>query len=258
MKNNNVQVYFIGAGPGDPDLITIKGRSLIERADLVLYAGSLVPSEMVTCAKKDAIVMDSSGMTLGETHAHIVKTVKDNNGMVARVHTGDPSLYGAIHEQINLLERDGISYEIVPGVSVAFAAAARARLSFTLPESAQSLILTRVSGKTHMPEKEALRLLASHGCSMAIYLSAGNAEKIKEELLSGGYDENTRIFVGYRIGWPDEKTFFSTLSTLTEDVKNANIKRQAVFLVCPHRENIPPSRLYDQQFSHGFRKADKK
>jgi precorrin-4/cobalt-precorrin-4 C11-methyltransferase len=257
MKNNNVQVYFIGAGPGDPDLITIKGRILVEQADLVLYAGSLVPASMVTCAKKNALVMDSSGMTLDETHRHIVKTVKDNNGMVARLHTGDPTLYGAIHEQINLLERDGISYKIVPGVSVAFAAAARARLSFTLPEHAQSLILTRVSEKTHMPEKEALRLLASHRCSMAIYLSATSTEKIKEELISGGYDENTRIFVGYRIGWPDEKIFFSTLSTLVEDVKNANIKRQTVFLVCPHQDNVPPSRLYDRQFSHGFRKADK-
>ena len=137
MKKKRCQVYFVGAGPGDPDLITVKGRKCIERADLVLYAGSLVPKELVACAGEDAKVVDSSSMTLKETHAMMIETIR-SGGTVARVHTGDPSLYGAVKEQMVLLDRDGVNYEIIPGVTVAFAAAAAARVSFTLPEKVQS------------------------------------------------------------------------------------------------------------------------
>ncbi|RLB13792.1 MAG: cobalt-precorrin-4 C(11)-methyltransferase, partial [Deltaproteobacteria bacterium] len=169
-KGKQAKVYFIGAGPGDPELMTVKGQRLIREADLVLYAGSLVPRAVVACAKKGAKVADSSSMTLDQTHALLMETVR-RGGTTARVHTGDPSLYGAIREQILLLERDGVEYEVVPGVSVAFAAAARAGISFTLPEITQTLILTRIEGKTPVPEKEHLKKLSAHGCSIAIYLS---------------------------------------------------------------------------------------
>ncbi|RLB13952.1 MAG: precorrin-4 C(11)-methyltransferase, partial [Deltaproteobacteria bacterium] len=240
-KQNRCKVYFIGAGPGDPELITVKGQRLIREADLVLYAGSLVPKEVVACAKKGARVMDSSSMTLDQTHTLIMETVQAG-GNVARVHTGDPSLYGALREQVFLLDRDGVEYEVVPGVSVAFAAAARAGISFTLPEITQTLILTRIEGKTPVPARERLKALANHGCSLAIYLSAWDTRTMVEELVSGGYPEDTLVFTGYRIGWPDEAGFFSTLSDLTGEVEKRGIKQQAVFLILPGQERSSFSR----------------
>jgi precorrin-4/cobalt-precorrin-4 C11-methyltransferase len=214
------QVYFIGAGPGDPELITVKGQKCIQNADLVLYAGSLVPKEVVACAKEDAEVVDSSSMTLDETHAMILETIR-SGGMVARVHTGDPSLYGAIKEQMTLLDRDGISYEVIPGITVAFAAAAAARVSFTLPEKTQSLIFARLEGRTPVPEKESLKELARSG---------------------------------YRIGWPDQWLITTSISLLARDVKQAGINKQAVFLILPGQQDDPIfSRLYSRDFSHGFR-----
>ncbi|RLB37256.1 MAG: precorrin-4 C(11)-methyltransferase [Deltaproteobacteria bacterium] len=248
------KVYFIGAGPGDQDLITVKGRKRIQEADLVLYAGSLVPVEVVACAKEGAKVVDSSSMTLDQTHSAIMKTV-GSGGMVARVHTGDPSLYGAVREQARLLERDGVDYEIIPGVSVAFATAARAAISFTLPENTQTLILTRTGGKTPVPEREQLSDLASHGCSLAIYLSAWNTGGMVQQLLSGGYPGDTPVVVGYRVGWPDEEIFHTTLWDLVRDVKKRGIRRQAVFLVLPGQGRNARSHLYDPAFTHGFRKG---
>lgn len=246
------KVYFIGAGPGDPDLITVKGQKCIQEADLVLYAGSLVPVGVVGCAKEGAKVVDSSSMTLDQTHAAIMKTV-GSGGMVARVHTGDPSIYGAVREQARLLDQDGVDYEIIPGVSVAFAAAARAGISFTLPESTQTLILTRTGGRTPVPKRERLRDLASHGCSLAIYLSAWNTDGMVGELLLGGYPKDTLVVVGYRVGWPDEEIFHTTLWDLVQDVKRRRIRRQAVFLVLPGQGVNACSHLYDPAFTHGFR-----
>ena len=254
-KGKQAKVYFIGAGPGDPELMTVKGQRLIREADLVLYAGSLVPRAVVACAKKGAKVADSSSMTLDQTHALLMETVR-RGGTTARVHTGDPSLYGAIREQILLLKRDGVEYEVVPGVSVAFAAAARAGISFTLPEITQTLIVTRIEGKTPVPARERLKALANHGCSLAIYLSAWDTRTMVEELVSGGYPEDTLVFTGYRIGWPDEDGFFSTLSDLTGEVEKRGIKQQAVFLILPGQESPSFSRLYDPGFSHGFRKGE--
>lgn len=253
-KRKQGKVSFIGAGPGDPELITIKGQRRIKEADLVLYAGSLVPGAVVACSKEGAKVVDSSSMTLEQTHGLIMETVR-TGGMVARVHTGDPSLYGAFREQVFLLNRDGVEYEVVPGISVVFAAAARAGISFTLPEITQTLILTRMEGKTPVPEKERLKDLAAHECSLAIYLSAWNTQAMVEELISGGYPEDTLVFTGYRIGWSDEKGFFSRLSDLPEGVKKREITRQAVFLVLPGQKGPGRSRLYDPGFSHGFRKG---
>ncbi|HDM78767.1 MAG TPA: precorrin-4 C(11)-methyltransferase [Deltaproteobacteria bacterium] len=247
-------VYFIGAGPGDPELITVKGQKIIRQADLVLYAGSLVPKEVVSCAKEEARVVDSSSMTLGEIHALIVETVS-SGGIVARVHTGDPSLYGATKEQMLLLDKEGIAYEVIPGVTAAFAAAAAAKVSFTVPEKCQSLIFTRLEGRTRVPETEKLEYLAKHRTSMAIYLSASDVEGLQNRLLAGGYPPDTVVVVGYRIGWPDQVVIRTQISNLAESVEKNGIRRQAVFLVLPAQEKeSPSSRLYSNDFTHGFRK----
>jgi len=254
MVKNKCQVYFVGAGPGDPELLTIKGQKVIKQSDLVLYAGSLVPKKVVDVAKKGAQVVDSSSMNLEETHALMMETVKAG-GTVARVHTGDPSLYGAVKEQMILLDREGIGYEVIPGVTVAFAAAAAAKISFTLPEKTQTLIFTRLSGRTPVPDQEQLRDLARHKTSLAIYLSASNTERIVEELISAGYAEDTHIIMAYRVGWPDEMILSSPLSELAQTVKDRDINRQAVFLVLPGQDEEETfSKLYSPDFGHGFRK----
>lgn len=254
MTQEKVQVYFVGAGPGDPELITVRGRRMIREADLVLYAGSLVPRKVVACARPDARVEDSSSMTLEQTHALISETVRAG-GLVARVHTGDPSLYGATREQMILLERDGISFRVIPGVTSAFAAAAAAGISFTLPEKTQSLILTRMSGRTPVPPGERIKEMARHRSSMAIYLSAGDPERLVHELRLGGFPGDTVVVAAYRVGWPDERILRATLDTLAETVSRENISRQAVFLVLPGQEGeTASSRLYSPDFYHGFRK----
>ncbi len=254
MTEQDVQVYFVGAGPGDPELITVRGRRVIREADLVLYAGSLVPRELVACARAEAEVVDSSPLTLEETHALMLGTVRAG-GRVARVHTGDPSLYGAVREQMILLERDGVACRVIPGVTVAFAAAAAAGVSFTLPERTQSLIITRMAGRTPVPERERLQEMARHGTSMAVYLSAGDAEGVVKELRQGGYPAGTPVVVAFRVGWPGERILGATLDTLQETVAREGITRQAVFLVLPGQdEETAFSRLYSREFAHGFRK----
>ncbi|MBU3950373.1 MAG: precorrin-4 C(11)-methyltransferase [Proteobacteria bacterium] len=247
-------VSFIGAGPGDPELITVKGQKRISEADLILYAGSLVPKELITDVKGSAKIIDSSGMTLDETHLMILETVR-NGGTVARVHTGDPSLYGAIKEQILLLDKDGIAFEIIPGVTVAFAAAAAAKISFTLPEAVQTLIFTRLGGRTPVPETQRLKYLAKHMASIAVYLSSENPEKMVEELIDGGYPNDTPVIIAHRVGWPDERIISTRLESVVSETKNAEIKRQAVFLILPGQDKESAfSKLYDPKFSHGFRK----
>ena len=255
MYKKQSRVYFIGAGPGDPELVTVKGQRLIKEADLVLYTGSLVPRAVVSCAGTDARIVDSSSMTLKQIHAMILETVR-SGGMVARVHTGDPSLYGALGEQIALLDREKIPYEVVPGVTAAFAAAASAKLSFTQPEKVQTLILTRMDGRTQVPSRERLRELSRHKAALAIYLSAADPEKMADALLAGGYPRETPVVIGHKVGWPDEQVMMTRISGLSKAVRRTGIYRQAVFLVLPGQEGDPVfSRLYDPEFSHGFRSA---
>ena len=251
-------VYFIGAGPGDPELLTIKAQRLIQDADLILYAGSLVPREILTWAKEDAEIMDSSGMTLEQTHAALVQAAGRGH-TAARVHTGDPSLYGAILEQMRLLQQDKIAYEVVPGITAAFAAAAKAAISFTVPERTQTLIFTRMSGRTPVPEKERLRDLAGHRCSLAIYLSTSLVQSMVQELQVGGLPDSTPVCVGSSIGWPGEALFWTDLGHLQDQVERTGLTRQAVFLVLPGQETkqTPESRLYSSDFSHGYRQAGK-
>ncbi len=248
------KVYFIGAGPGDPELITLKGYRIIKNADVVIYAGSLVSKEIIKDVKHNAEIIDSSSLNLYETH-NIIKEAILKKKLVARVHTGDPSIYSAIKEQIYLLEQDNIPYEIIPGVTSAFALAAKSTITLTVPQKTQTLIITRVEGRTPMPEEEKLKKLAKHKASLAIYLSANMTERIKQDLIEGGYEEDTPVIVGYKVSWPDEKIFITSIKKLSEDIKKHNIKRQAVFLVVPGlKGEITFSKLYDPNFSHGFRK----
>jgi len=251
------KVYFIGAGPGDPELLTVKGQRLISEADLVLYAGSLVPAEVVAGAKAGATVADSAPLNLEETHGLMMETVRAG-GTVARVHTGDPSLYGAIREQMELLDRDGVTYAVVPGVTAGFAAAAAAMKSYTVPEVTQTLIFTRLAGKTPVPEAEDLRKLAAHGSAMCIYLSAGNPEGIQTELLAGGLAESTLVVMAYRVGWPEEKVVETELGQLAVAARENDFVRQTVFLILPGQgiedAGTAKSLLYDDTFKHMYRK----
>lgn len=225
-------------------------------ADLVLYAGSLVPRGVVSCAKEGAKVQDSSSMTLEEIHEAVMDAVR-SGGKVARVHTGDPSLYGAVKEQMELLERDRVPYQVIPGVTAGFAAAAAAKVSLTMPEATQTVIFTRAAGRTPVPDKEELRSLAAHQCTMVIYLSASRVDEVARALEDGGYPPDTTVVVGHRIGWEDETILVTTLPRLAEQVKDKGIKRQAVFLVLPGEERGVRSRLYDRAFSHGFRQGER-
>jgi precorrin-4/cobalt-precorrin-4 C11-methyltransferase len=254
------QVWFIGAGPGAEDLITLRGHRLIAEADLVLYAGSLVPVETVSHAKSNAVLRDSSSMTLDETHALIKKfALRGQN--TARVHTGDPSLYGALLEQTRLLDRDSIAWSVVPGVTAAFAAAAVAGQSLTLPIARQTLVLTRLPGKTVVPHAESLRALAVTGAALAIYLSAEQARELQTELLAVGLDPATKIIVGHRVTWPDETVETARLDKLADFMRHRNFSRQVVFLVLPgetldpNAEPAASSRLYAPGFTHAFRKS---
>ncbi|MGE4298287.1 MAG: precorrin-4 C(11)-methyltransferase [Desulfovibrionaceae bacterium] len=248
-------VYFIGAGPGDPELITVKGSRLIGEADLVLYAGSLVPPAVVAHAKPGARVIDSAPLNLDETHALLVETARAG-GMAVRVHTGDPSLYGAMREQMRLLDAEGIGYEVVPGVTAAFAAAATAGLSLTVPERSQTVILTRTPGRTPMPEGERLRDLARHRCALAIYLSAADPDPMVAELRAGGLSAATPVLAAYRVGWPDEATYPTTLGGLCATVREHGLTRQTLFLVLPGEDGAAHfSKLYAPDFAHGFREV---
>ncbi len=248
------KVYFIGAGPGDPELLTLKAINILKKADMVIYASSLVPEKVIlSFVREDCEIISSAELILEEIHDKIKHGVK-NGKIVARVHTGDPSIYGAIHEQIYLLNKDGIEYEIIPGVSSAFATAAKAKVSFTLPEATQTLIITRLSGRTKVPAKENFKDLAAHNCSLAIYLSSSMAEDVAKGCIEAGYKEDTLVVIGYRIGWDDEKIIFSSLKDLQRDVEKNSIKRQAIFLVLPNQDQVFFSKLYDKRFSHGFRR----
>ena len=258
------QVWFIGAGPGAADLITLRGARLIAAADLVLYAGSLVPQEVIGHAKIGATLRDSSNMTLEETHA-LIRQFALRGQNVARVHTGDPALYGALLEQTRLLDREGIAWSVTPGVSAAFAAAASAGQSLTLPETRQTLVITRLPGKTPMPENENLRALAATGAALAVYLSAEHAAELQSELLAAGLSPDAKVIIGHRVSWPDESIAAAPLSELAEFVRGRKLSRQTMFLILPG-ESINPhtkeasdpgtvSRLYAAEFEHGFRRS---
>lgn len=245
-------VYFIGAGPGDPDLITVKGRKILERADMIIYAGSLVPEAVIACRKKECVVHNSAGMDLDQ----IIDAIRDgvSRGMtVARVHTGDPSIYGAVREQADELDKLSISYEIIPGVSSFTAAAAALGREFTMPGVSQTVICTRMEGRTPVPEKESLDSLASHRASMSIFLSAHLADAVVEKLRVH-YPAETPVAVVQKATWEDQKIVIGTLADIVQKIKEEKIESTALILVGDFLGNAAErSLLYDRNFSHGFR-----
>ncbi|WP_341247087.1 precorrin-4 C(11)-methyltransferase [Nereida ignava] len=248
-------VYFIGAGPGDPDLLTLKAQRIINRCPVCLYAGSLVPEAVVGEAPADARVMDTAPMTLEDTHAEILAAHKAGQD-VARVHSGDPSLYGAIAEQIRLLRRDGIDYEIIPGVPAYAAAAAALGQELTIPEIGQSIVLTRMSMKsTSMPAGETLENFAKTGTTLAIHLAIRNLREIERQLIPY-YGEDCPVVVAYRASWPDQLFIRGTLSDIREKVRAAKITRTALIMVGPvlgEVKDFKDSALYDPATPHVLR-----
>ena len=253
-------IIFVGAGPGDPDLITVKGQKALAAADLVVYAGSLVPEAVLKWARPEAERINSAGMHLDQILAAMADAQRQGKRVV-RLHTGDPSLYGAIYEQMAELERRDIPYEVIPGVTAAFAAAATLGIEFTLPEVSQTLILTRMAGRTPVPEAESLRALAAHRASMAIYLSMSLIGRVAE-ILQEAYGPSATCAVVYRASHPDEQVIVTQLKDLAQQVAAAGIERQAVILVgrvldVGKDELKHKSKLYDREFEHGYRAGKK-
>lgn len=253
--DKNILVHFVGAGPGAVDLITVRGMRLLENADVVIYAGSLVNKELLSYCK-DAKIYNSATMTLDEVIA-VIKESVEAGLQVVRLHTGDQSVYGAVKEQMRELDSLSISYDSCPGVSAAFGAAATLNLEYTLPDISQTLIITRVEGKTAVPERESIRSLAAHKASMAIYLSTGLLDKLAAELIAGGYDGSTRAALIYKATWPEEQSFVCTIDTLSSVAKENGIKKTAIVLVGDviATSDFDKSRLYAPDFTTEFRKG---
>lgn len=248
-------ISFVGAGPGDVDLITVKGRRLLEKADVVIYAGSLVSREHLTFCKKGCKFYDSASMTLEEVIEVMEREYRQGKSIV-RLHTGDPSIYGAIKEQMDLLKERGIEYEVVPGVSSFTASCAAIKGEFTLPGISQTIIITRLEGRTPVPNTESLELLAAHKASMAIFLSVGNMERAVKKLKQGYGRSDVPVAVVYKATWEDQKVIIGTLDDIAQKVKDHGIKNFAMILVGDFiNGKYERSRLYDPSFSHGFRRA---
>lgn len=252
-----MRVYIIGAGPGDPKLLTLRGAELIGSCPVVLYTGSLVPREVLAHARPDADVRDSSGMTLDEIMA-VLQAAHAADQDVARVHTGDPSIFGATAEQMRRMEEAGIEYTIIPGVSSFCAAAAALGKELTLPELSQTVILTRAEGRTPMPDGEKLDQLASHGATLVLFLSITLLKQVVREI-EPAYGSDCPVAVVHRASWPDEQIIQGTLADIVDKVKAAGIRTQSLVMVgrVLTATDFAPSRLYAADFHHGYRKRKK-
>ncbi len=252
-------VYFIGAGPGAADLITVRGLSLLQKADCVIYAGSLVNKELLLNCKKECALYDSAKMSLEEV-IDAIKKSSPKEKVVVRLHSGDPCIYGAIREQMDILDSCGIPYESVPGVSSFCAAAASLGIEYTLPDVSQSVIITRAAGRTPVPERESIRSYAMHKATMVVFLSTSLVEDLQRELLAGGYSEDTPAAVVYKASWKEEKKMVCTVATLSKTVRDAGIKNSALMIIgdCVTHKNYMKSKLYDETFSTEFRMAKTK
>ena len=249
-------VYFVGAGTGAVDLITVRGMRLLEKADVIIYAGSLVNPELLQYANKDCEIHDSAKLTLEEVLI-VMQKAEVEGKITVRLHTGEPSIYGAVREQMDELDRLGISYESCPGVSACFGAAASLNLEYTLPGISQSLIITRMEGRTKVPEKESIQSFAAHQASMAIYLSTGMLKELSERLVAGGYRKETPAALVYKATWPEEEAYICTIETLYDTAKEHGITKTALVLVGDviTHQNYKKSRLYAADFSTDFRQA---
>lgn len=248
-------ISFIGAGPGAADLITVRGKALLEQAGMIVYAGSLVNPALLEYAPQDCHIYNSASMTLEEVIAVMEQGVNEGRSVV-RLHTGDPSIYGAIREQMDILTSKGIPFEVVPGVSSFCGAAAALGAEYTLPGVSQTVILTRMAGRTPVPQGQDIRSLAAHGASMAIFLSAGMLEALQAELLAGGYHAETPAALVYKATWPDERIVRGTVGTLPQMGKESGVQKTALILVGDFLgDEYERSLLYHPAFAHGFRGA---
>ncbi|CAK8716309.1 precorrin-4 C(11)-methyltransferase [Candidatus Electrothrix laxa] len=254
MRVMSTPVVFLGAGPGDPELITLKGRRLLDEADVIVYAGSLVNPALLD--KVQAEIHDSAGMTLDEVLAVLIATSREGKKAV-RLHTGDPAIYGAIREQMQRLDTENIPYEVVPGVSSALAAAAALQAELTVPEVTQTVIFTRQAGRTPVPEQESLRKLAAIQASMCIFLSISMMDKVVGELTGGGYPKDTPIAVVEKASWPDQHIVRGTLADIADKIKVSAIRKTAMIVVGRALSDDPTaaSKLYDAGFSHEYRSS---
>ena len=250
-------VHFVGAGSGAPDLITVRGQRLLQEADVVIYAGSLVNPALLEVTKPGCEIHDSAKMTL-EQVIEVVRKAEAEGKTTVRLHTGDSSIYGAVREQFDQLEAMGVEYDVTPGVSAFCGAAAALRAEYTLPDVSQTVIITRAAGKTPVPERESIRSLAAHKATMVLFLSTGLTEKLQAELLAGGYSAETPVAVVYKATWPDEKQLRCTVGTLHESVKAAGLSKTSLIIVgnCLGTE-YDRSKLYDPTFTTEFRQAEK-
>ncbi len=247
-------VHFVGAGPGAPDLITVRGKNLLEKADVVIYAGSLVNPELLTGTRKDCEIYNSAKMTLEEV-LEVMRQASAEGKEVVRLHTGEPSIYGAVREQMDALDALGISYDSCPGVSACFGAASSLNLEYTLPEVSQSLIITRMAGRTGVPERESIESFAAHQASMAIYLSTGMLRELSKRLIAGGYSGDTPAALVYKATWKEEQDFICTVETLAETAEKHGIKKTALVIVgdVVRHGSYARSKLYDPDFTTEFR-----
>ena len=246
-------IHFIGAGPGAADLITVRGARLLREADVIIYAGSLVNPALLENKKEDCAVYDSASMTL-EDVIDVMKATEASGGTTVRLHTGDPSLYGAIREQMDCLDELEIAYDVTPGVSSFSGAAAALEAEYTLPEVSQSVIITRMAGRTPVPEREKLSKMASHGCTMVLFLSTGLLEDVERELMEGGYEPDTPAAIVYKATWPEQRVYRCTVSTLARTAKENQVTKTALITVGGFLGGqYERSKLYDPGFTHGYR-----
>lgn len=249
-------VYFVGAGPGDKELITVKGAKILSQADCVIYAGSLVNAELLEYCKPGCLIHNSAQMTLEEVIT-VIAACEEKGLITARLHTGDPSIYGAIREQIDILVERGIKFKVVPGVSSFLAAAAALGAEYTLPSVSQTVILTRMEGRTPVPAKEDIVNLARAQASMAIFLSSGMLKELSAKLIEGGYTNDTPAAIVYKASWADEKIIRTTIEKLHESAVESGINKTALILVGGFLgDNYERSLLYHPEFTHGFRQAE--
>ena len=249
-------IHFVGAGSGAPDLITIRGKNLLEKADVIIYAGSLVNPQLLDYAKEDCQVYNSALMTLEEV-LEVIDQAEAAGKTTVRLHTGDPCVYGAIREQMDVLEEKGIAYDYCPGVSAFCGAASALKMEYTLPGISQTVIITRMAGRTPVPEREEIAKLASHGSTMVIFLSTGMLEKLSEQLMAGGYAADTPAAIVYKATWPEEESHICTVSTLAQCAKEYNITKTALIIVgdTVAQSGYNRSELYHPAFTTEFRQA---
>ncbi len=249
-------IHFVGAGSGAADLITVRGKKLLEEADVMIYAGSLVNPELLSYAKEGCQVFNSAKMTLEEVLEEMFRA--EEKGLVTvRLHTGDPCVYGAIREQMDVLDEKGISYDYCPGVSSFCGAASALNLEYTLPNVSQSVIITRMAGRTPVPEKESIESFAAHHATMVIFLSTGMLEELSRRLIAGGYTADTPAAIVYKATWPDEKKFICTVGTLAETAKREQITKTALMIIgdAVTHSQYDRSELYHPEFTTEFRKG---